>query len=556
MIPKIIHYCWFGTSKIPDEYLANIEEWKAMLPDWEIKEWSESNFIDTTGYFTKAILNGNWANASNYSRLKVIEEYGGIYLDTDVKLIKSPDHLLQYRCFLGFEEGGAESRLFWVNNAVFGAERQHPFLHRCINELLTAFDGSEPANESSPKLVTAVLKKYYGLEKYGTQLLADGIRLFSSEYFYPIPWYLAKNSKEFERFVFPDTVTVHLWGRSWYSREMMLDMIDELQSWSHNASREIHLLHETVSGKENENIQLQRDIIQLQDKIGEQLAFSNKNLAEKAAEISSLNLLLDKKDEGLQSKDAEIAFIKSNFDELNKQKDHYQQEHSLVKELNNQKEGQVNELILQLKTLDNVKILLSELFEKYSFSSTEIEKQFQQLRHQFEQFSGLLSQLQQGNVSLHLFLGQLLEDKKRSSELIQTLLDEVKQITSNGEQMNKYYSVLQQQYENLSGEHKIKFELLSDLLEFQKNNTRQMERNLHLMNKMVVSKSEQNTGLANEIKVLKLTMQDFEMEIGHKNQEIENLKKSVNWYHNTYERRSLIGVVKEKMQVYFRKTKQ
>ena len=95
MIPKIIHYCWFGEKEIPGNLKKYMDSWKKYCPDYQIKLWNESNFDVSTHPFIRAAYESEaWAFVSDYARLKIIFDYGGIYLDTDVELIKSLDSLL------------------------------------------------------------------------------------------------------------------------------------------------------------------------------------------------------------------------------------------------------------------------------------------------------------------------------------------------------------------------------------------------------------------------------------------------------------------------------
>ena len=104
MIPKIIHYCWFGGNPLPEQVKKMISTWKKYCPDYEIKEWNESNFnLDTCIYAKEAYTTKKWAFITDYVRLKVIYDYGGIYMDTDVEVCKNLDELLKWDAFSGFE---------------------------------------------------------------------------------------------------------------------------------------------------------------------------------------------------------------------------------------------------------------------------------------------------------------------------------------------------------------------------------------------------------------------------------------------------------------------
>lgn len=106
-VPKIIHYCWFGRGKMPAIAKKCIASWKKYCPDYEIICWSEENFdINSNLYAKQAYEAKKWAFVSDYVRLKVLFDMGGIYLDTDVELKKSLDPLLEKGGFMGFDENG------------------------------------------------------------------------------------------------------------------------------------------------------------------------------------------------------------------------------------------------------------------------------------------------------------------------------------------------------------------------------------------------------------------------------------------------------------------
>lgn len=109
-IPKVIHYCWFGYNKMPALYEKCIQSWKKYCPDYEIVCWNEENFdITQNRYAKEAYEAGKWAFVSDYVRLKVMFEHGGIYLDTDVELIRPIDVLVADGGYMGFDEMGLVS---------------------------------------------------------------------------------------------------------------------------------------------------------------------------------------------------------------------------------------------------------------------------------------------------------------------------------------------------------------------------------------------------------------------------------------------------------------
>lgn len=105
MIPKKIHYCWFGKGKMPELALKCIESWRVNLPDYELKEWNENSFdINSNFYVKEAYESRKFAFVTDYMRLYALYTEGGIYMDTDVEVIKNLDPFLDLPAFSGFED--------------------------------------------------------------------------------------------------------------------------------------------------------------------------------------------------------------------------------------------------------------------------------------------------------------------------------------------------------------------------------------------------------------------------------------------------------------------
>lgn len=215
MIPKTIHYCWFGGKPMPTELKKYIKTWKKKCPDYEIKEWNESNFDINSNEFVKAAyLSKKWAFVSDYVRLYVIYKYGGIYLDTDVELLKNLDHLLNNELFLGIQQNDS----YATTGLGFGATPKNIY----VKQMLDVYDGlkfdsKNVINLACPILVTDVLKKYgYKIENR-TQVLCDGaIIVYSSEYFDPIAPGSSKNLMS------QNSYSVHHYTSSWLSKKTIL----------------------------------------------------------------------------------------------------------------------------------------------------------------------------------------------------------------------------------------------------------------------------------------------------------------------------------------------
>ena len=133
MIPKIIHYCWYGNKEKPVKFQRYMDTWKK-IGGYEVIEWNETNCdLRCNSYIRKAVENKNWAFVSDYFRLRALYEFGGIYLDTDVEIYKSFDDLLSKKGFVGYMHDAL------IGTAVLGFEKKNLF----IKKLLDLYDNAE-----------------------------------------------------------------------------------------------------------------------------------------------------------------------------------------------------------------------------------------------------------------------------------------------------------------------------------------------------------------------------------------------------------------------------
>lgn len=202
MIPKKIHYVWVGRnpkSKIIEECIAT---WHEKLPDYEIIEWNEDNFdVHENAYIEEAYKAKKWAFVSDYIRAKVIFEQGGIYLDTDVRVIDKLDPLLSDSAFIGFENND------YLSAAIFGAEKGHPFMQNILDYYQGRefkFDENNQMAGVNSLSVTDIVKKY-GLKSGNfEQHLENGLHV------YPDGILCNPSSK---------SKTIHLFTGTWLSGE-------------------------------------------------------------------------------------------------------------------------------------------------------------------------------------------------------------------------------------------------------------------------------------------------------------------------------------------------
>lgn len=183
LIPKKIHYCWFGGAPLPESVQRCIASWRLYCPKYEIIEWNESNFnISVNDFVLKAYQNKKWAFVTDYARLHVVYNEGGIYLDTDVELIRSLDDLLKYKAYMGFE--GSE---YIATGLGFGAIKGFPLLKEMLS-IYDSLDFDRVKNKveqiSTPVLITNLLEKH-GLVRNGERQAVRELELFPEDYFCP-----------------------------------------------------------------------------------------------------------------------------------------------------------------------------------------------------------------------------------------------------------------------------------------------------------------------------------------------------------------------------------
>lgn len=212
---KIIHYCWFGDKPLSKIAKKCIKSWKKFLPDYQIMLWSEKNVNFNECEFIKgAYEKKKWAFVADYVRAKALKDYGGIYFDTDMEVIKNIDFLLndnKTNTFLGMEDSG------YVAVGVWYEKEPNSFL---ANELINRyksikkFDINNMTEFTIPKLISSILNK--NKLKYSSndiQYLDNKITIYPREYFYPYSYYWD------EKIVTDNTYMIHYYDASWLRKK-------------------------------------------------------------------------------------------------------------------------------------------------------------------------------------------------------------------------------------------------------------------------------------------------------------------------------------------------
>jgi len=186
MIPKKIYYCWFGKATLPKNVQKCISSWRKYCPDYKIIRLDESNYDVTQNiYMKQAYENKKWAFATDYARLDIIYRNGGIYLDTDVEVLRPFDGLLENRAFAGIEKSGNH---YNVNLGLgFGAEAGTEIIKNMMkqyNEITFIKSDGKIDLTPSPILITNYLRKIGYVEENVTQVITE-LTIFPYEFFCP-----------------------------------------------------------------------------------------------------------------------------------------------------------------------------------------------------------------------------------------------------------------------------------------------------------------------------------------------------------------------------------
>lgn len=235
-IPKVIHYCWFGGAELPDLAIKCIESWKKYCPGYEIKEWNETNFdLFVCRYIQEAYEKKKWAFVSDYARFKILYEYGGLYFDTDVELIKNIEDIVANGPFMGCEK---------ATNVVKKATKGEglgvaPGLGlgtvsglQIYKELLLHYESQAFINEDGTENTeTVVIKTTRILEEHGYKGSGgiekiDGITIYPPDYFCP------KDFRTGKLLLTDNTRSIHHYTASWLTeREMKWH---DIETWIGN----------------------------------------------------------------------------------------------------------------------------------------------------------------------------------------------------------------------------------------------------------------------------------------------------------------------------------
>ena len=211
IIPKTIHYCWFGRGEKNELMKKCINSWHEFLPDYEIIEWNEDNFdINSNTYVKEAYENKKYAFVTDYVRLYVLYNYGGVYMDTDVEVIKNIDCFLKHKAFSGFENNN------YVPTGIMASQKENKWIKILLDEYddlkFVKKDGTFDLTTNVIRITNSTINNYNLVPNNTFQDLKDVV-------FYPHDYFCPKDWETGNIYITDNTYTIHHFNGSWHTKK-------------------------------------------------------------------------------------------------------------------------------------------------------------------------------------------------------------------------------------------------------------------------------------------------------------------------------------------------
>ena len=218
MIPKIIHYCWFGNNPLPQLAIKCINSWKQYFPEYEIKEWNENNFdVNIIPYTKEAYKAKKYAFVSDYARFWILYNYGGLYFDTDVEFIKPIHDIIEHGNFMGCENQSGK-QIAVAPGLGIGSHSHHRFYKEILKyyENIHFINNDGSYNQTTVVEYTTNLLLNKGLVNSSSIQNIDNIIIYPSEYFCPLDYQTSLLS------ITSNTRSIHHYCASWQNKTQKL----------------------------------------------------------------------------------------------------------------------------------------------------------------------------------------------------------------------------------------------------------------------------------------------------------------------------------------------
>lgn len=223
LIPHIIHYCWFGNNPFSEKEQKCLDSWKKFCPDYEIKLWNEDNFnLDCCDYVREAYKAKKWAFVSDYARFWILYNYGGLYFDTDVEIIKPIDTIVNRGAFMGTEPNG-----LIAPGLGLGAEKGMNIYKQILDYYSSIHfvnaDGS--INEKTVVMYTSDIFKAHGWGMESDLKKVEEVWIYPYDYFCPL------NNNTGKLFITDNTISIHHYTASWHSKlDSVINKIEKCEN--------------------------------------------------------------------------------------------------------------------------------------------------------------------------------------------------------------------------------------------------------------------------------------------------------------------------------------
>ena len=228
MIPKVIHYCWFGRNPLPVSAQKCIDSWRKFLPDYDIKEWNEDNFdVNIIPYTQQAYEAKKYAFVSDYARFWILYRHGGLYFDTDVEVIKPLDDIIERGAFMGIEQGA-----FWDGKPMvapglgLGVEAGHPFFENMLQVYNHLEYRKADGSFDNTTIVSYTTRELY---EHG-MVVSEDLQEVDGIWIYPADSFCPMDSTTGITNITERTVSIHHYDCSWMDHHSLSFRLHQIKN--------------------------------------------------------------------------------------------------------------------------------------------------------------------------------------------------------------------------------------------------------------------------------------------------------------------------------------